>query len=88
VFRYGFPEATPGAGRIIIDRSAEGIFQKRQYDPVDGYVAIPTLQRNTIRSAVTIRDRKNDNARLFIGLFPRSLRLKRKASSSPVVIWL
>jgi len=28
---------------------------KRQYDPVNGYVAIPTLQRNTIRGEVTIR---------------------------------
>jgi hypothetical protein len=60
---------TLGAGRIIIaDRSAREIFQT-QYDPVNDYVAIPTLQRNTIRSADTIRDRKDDHARTFTGLF-------------------
>jgi hypothetical protein len=59
---------TLGAGRIIIDRSARVIFQTPD-DPVNGYVAIPTLQRNTIRSADTIRDRKDDHARTFTGFF-------------------
>jgi hypothetical protein len=53
---------TLGAGRIIIaDRSAAKFF-KRQYDPVNSYVAIPTLQRNTTRGTDTNRDRKDDYA--------------------------
>jgi hypothetical protein len=46
VFRYGFPEATPWA---LVGSSSIGAlkeFFKRQYDPVIGYVATPTLQRN------------------------------------------
>src|SRR6476620_12383487 len=48
---------------------ARGEFFKRQYDPVNGYVAIPTLQRNTIRGEVTIRDQKNTNARSSLNFF-------------------
>jgi hypothetical protein len=48
VFRYGFPEATPRALVGSSSIAALDEFFKRQYDPVSGYVAIPTLQRNRI----------------------------------------
>jgi hypothetical protein len=72
VFRCGFPEATPWT---LIGSSWVAAFEelfKRQYDPVNGYVAIPTLQRNTIPGEVTIRD-QNTNARRFTELFQRSV---------------
>ena len=69
MFRCGFPEATPWT---LIGSSWVAAFEelfKRQYDPVNGYVAIPTLQRNTIRGEVTIRDQKNTNARSSLNFF-------------------